>query len=141
MFQSIGFLGTGQMGGALAQAAVKGAGGAAVLLANRTPAKAQALADQLDDVSDSLAMVEDYVYSDDFTDLEDEDDEEDDDAEEALEALEEDGFFELECPNCGDTLVVDKSVLDSGSVACPGCGQEFEIELGYEDEEEDSDEE
>ena len=41
----------------------------------------------------------------------------------------------------GDTLVVDKSVLDSGSVACPGCGQEFEIELGYEDEEEDSDEE
>ena len=30
----------------------------------------QALADQLDDVSDSLAMVEDYVYSDDFTDLE-----------------------------------------------------------------------
>ena len=101
----------------------------------------QALADQLDDVSDSLAMVEDYVYSDEFTELEDDDDEDEDDAEEALEALEEDGFFELECPNCGDTLVVDKSVLASGSVACPGCGQEFEIELGYEDEEEDSDEE
>ena len=42
-----GFIGAGSMGGALAQAAVKGAGGAAVLLANRTPAKAQALADQL----------------------------------------------------------------------------------------------
>ena len=47
MFQSIGFLGTGQMGGALARAAVKGAQGARVLLANRTPVKAQALADQL----------------------------------------------------------------------------------------------
>ena len=35
------------MGGALARAAVKGAQGARVLLANRTPAKAQALADQL----------------------------------------------------------------------------------------------
>lgn len=92
----------------------------------------QALADQLDDVSDSLAMVEDYVYSEEFPPLEDEDDE--DDAEEALEALEEDGFFELECPNCGDSLVVDKDVLDCGSVVCPGCGQEFEIELGYEDE-------
>ena len=57
----------------------------------------------------------------------------------ALEALEEDGFFELECPNCGDTLVVDKSVLDSGSVTCPGCGQEFEIELGYEDEDDQDD--
>ncbi len=93
----------------------------------------QALADQLDDVSDSLAMVEDYVYSDEF----DFDDDEDDDAEEALAALEEDGFFELECPNCGDTLVVDKGVLDSGHVTCPGCGQEFEIELGYEEVDED----
>ena len=97
----------------------------------------QALADQLDDVSDSLALVEDYVYSDEFTE---DDDDDEDDAEEALEALEEDGFFELECPNCSDTLVVDKSVLDSGSITCPGCGQEFEIELGYEDEE-DSEEE
>ena len=101
----------------------------------------QALADQLDDVSDSLAMLEDYVYSEEFPDIEDEYDDEEDDAEEALQALEEDGFFELECPNCDDTLVVDKSVLDSGRVVCPGCGQEFEIELGYEDAEDDSDEE
>ncbi len=99
----------------------------------------QALADQLDDVSDSLAMVEDYVYSGEFESDEDEDDE--DDAEEALAALEEDGYFELECPNCGDTLVVDKSVLDSGSITCPGCGQAFEIELGYEEEADGSDEE
>lgn len=101
----------------------------------------QALADQLDDVSDSLSMVEDYVYSDDydFGDYDEDDDE--DDAEEALAALEEDGFFELECPNCDDTLVVDKSVLESGKVTCPGCGQAFEIELGYEDEEDDSEEE
>lgn len=95
----------------------------------------QALADQLDDVSDSLAMVEDYVYSEEFGFEEDE--EECDDAEEALAALEEDGFFELECPNCADTLVVDKSVLDSGHVSCPGCGQEFEIELGYEEVEDE----
>ena len=38
----------------------------------------QTLADQIDDVSDSLAMLEDYVYSDEF-DFDDEDDEEDDD--------------------------------------------------------------
>lgn len=92
-----------------------------------------ALADQIDDVSDSLGMLEDYVYSDEF----DFDDEDEDDAEEALAALEEDGFFELECPNCGDTLVVDKGVLDSGHVTCPGCGQEFEFELGYEEVDED----
>ncbi len=103
----------------------------------------QALADQLDDVSDSLAMVEDYVYSEDFDfDGEDEDEDEDvDDAEEALAALEEDGFFELECPNCADILMVDKGVLDAGTVACPGCGQEFEIEIGVEDADETEDEE
>lgn len=103
----------------------------------------QALADQLDDVSDSLAMVEDYVYSEDF-DFDDEEDDEDedvDDAEEALAALEEDGFFELECPNCADILMVDKGVLDAGTITCPGCGQEFEIEIGVEDVDDNEDEE
>ena len=44
MFQSIGFIGTGNMGSALAMAADKGAAEGAVLyLANRTPAKAEGL--------------------------------------------------------------------------------------------------
>ena len=41
----IGFIGTGNMGGALARAAAKG--GHTLLLANRTPAKAAALAKEL----------------------------------------------------------------------------------------------
>lgn len=41
----IGFIGTGNMGGALARAAAKG--GHMLLLANRTPAKAEALAQEL----------------------------------------------------------------------------------------------
>lgn len=47
MTASIGFIGTGNMGSALARAVCKSAGGEAVLLANRTPAKAQALAQEL----------------------------------------------------------------------------------------------
>ena len=104
----------------------------------------QALADQLDDVSDSLAMLEDCVYSEEFDfddDEGDEDDDDVDDAEEALAALEEDGFFELECPNCSDILMVDKAVLEAGTVACPGCGQEFEIEIGVEDADDEDEEE
>ena len=42
MFESIGFIGTGAMGSALARAAAKGAQGASILLANRTSAKAEA---------------------------------------------------------------------------------------------------
>ena len=41
----IGFIGTGNMGGALARAAAKG--GHTLLLANRTPAQAEALAQEL----------------------------------------------------------------------------------------------
>ena len=47
MYQSIGFIGTGNMGGALARAAVKEAHGAPVYLANRTPEKARRLAEEL----------------------------------------------------------------------------------------------
>ena len=47
MFGSIGFIGTGTMGSAVALAAVKGAPEASILLANRTPAKAEALAQAL----------------------------------------------------------------------------------------------
>lgn len=48
MFHSIGFIGTGHMGGALARAAAKGAGGNPIYLANRSPEKAKKLARELD---------------------------------------------------------------------------------------------
>ena len=47
MYKSIGFIGTGNMGGAIAAAAANSGLAERILLANRTPAKAQALADQL----------------------------------------------------------------------------------------------
>ena len=52
-----GFIGTGNMGAALAAAAVKGIGGEHVLLANRTPEKAAALADKLGCAAGSNAEV------------------------------------------------------------------------------------
>ena len=47
MFQSIGFIGTGHMGSALARAAAKGAAGAPLYLSNRSPEKAEKLAVEL----------------------------------------------------------------------------------------------
>lgn len=47
MFQSIGFIGTGHMGSALARAAAKGAAGVPVYLSNRSPEKAEKLAVEL----------------------------------------------------------------------------------------------
>lgn len=47
MNNTFGFIGTGNMGGALARAAAKGMDPKNILLANRTPQKAEALAEQL----------------------------------------------------------------------------------------------
>ena len=47
MYQTIGFIGTGNMGSAIAKAAAKSGQAETILLANRTPAKAAALAAEL----------------------------------------------------------------------------------------------
>lgn len=47
MYQTIGFIGTGNMGSAVARAAAKSGLTERIMLANRTPAKAEALAEEL----------------------------------------------------------------------------------------------
>ena len=61
-----GFIGTGNMGGALAKAAGMKLDGEGILLANRTPEKAQKLAEELHaEVTDNLTIAEraDYIFS------------------------------------------------------------------------------
>ena len=61
----IGFIGCGNMGGAVARAVCKGAGAGDVLLANRTPAKAQALAEELGcacGTNEEVASICDFIF-------------------------------------------------------------------------------
>ena len=75
-----------------------------------------ALGEELDAVSDDLADVEEILF-------EDEDDEdgcccgEEDD----------DDFFEVECPNCQEPLVIDEDVLEAGVIECPNCHSQFAV--------------
>ncbi len=66
MFQRIGFIGTGAMGGAVAKIAAESAPGAVLYLANRTGAKAEALAAQLPDAravsNQEVAAVCDLIF-------------------------------------------------------------------------------
>ena len=80
--------------------------------------------EELDALGDSVADLEEAVFDDEeedegFTGFEDEDDEED--------------FFEIPCPTCGEDLVVDDETLAAGVVDCPACGGKFA--LSFEDEE------
>ena len=74
---------------------------------------ALALGEEIDVLSDDLADVEDVVFED-----EDEDDEDD-----------EDDYFEVECPNCEEPLVIDDEVLEEGVVVCPNCDTKFALDL------------
>ena len=77
-----------------------------------------ALGEELDAVSDVLADVEELLYEDD--DDEDEDDE-------CCCDEDEDDFFEVECPNCQEPLVIDEDVLEAGVIECPSCHSQFAV--------------
>ena len=70
---------------------------------------ALALGEEIDVLSDDLADVEEVVF-------EDEDDYDDD-------------WFEVECPNCDEPLIIDDEALEAGVVECPNCQTKFALDL------------
>ncbi len=78
------------------------------------------LNDYVEEIDEDLAELEDDVYEcDGDCDCCDEDcccdeDEEDDDIE----------YYEIECPHCHETVVLDDSI-DPSTIKCPACGEEF----------------
>ena len=74
-----------------------------------------ALGEEIDTLSDDLADVENVVF------------EEDDD-----------DFFEVECPDCGEPLRIDEDVAE-GVVQCPSCESTYSLDLVDDEDEEDED--
>ena len=72
-----------------------------------------ALGEEIDALSDDLADVENYVFDDEDSDL----------------AGEDDDFFEVECPNCEEPLVIDDEALSKGMITCPNCDTAFSLDL------------
>ena len=87
------------------------------------------LGDAIDVLSEDVEDLETIVY-DDWDDYEDE-----------LPFLpeEDDDFFEVECPSCGEDIVIDESALDAGEVACPNCGDKFSLGFDMDDLKDDDD--
>ena len=91
--------------------------------------------DQINDLSDELEDLEADLYEDE--DAEEEDDEADDeDAEsDSDDDIASEPFYEVACPNCGETVYVSEDDLDAGEANCTHCGVTFEVALEGEDEE------
>lgn len=124
------------------------------------------LQSQLDEVTElcdildeDLGSVEEDLYCDDDDDDDDDDYElfetKDDDEDdlfhlgnvidpEDVEFLEDDeeAQYEVQCPTCGDTIIIDESMLEEGGMTCPGCDEYLDFDynsiiLSVEDETED----
>ena len=95
------------------------------------------LEDSVDEIFENLDEYDEMLFDD-----EDEDDEEDEDDKFDPEDLEDD-FYEVVCPNCGETIYFDEDMLDSpDGLICPNCNEPIDLRIPEKlsDEEEDKDE-
>ena len=76
--------------------------------------------DQVDEIDEDLCEVEEFVYSDDFCDCWDDDEEDFSDG---------DAYYEVTCPSCGETTILDEDALLGGEIACPECGEKLEFDF------------
>lgn len=71
------------------------------------------MSEQLDAVDEDLSGVEDIIYDDCDDDCDCCDDE----------------VYEVECPNCHDTIYLDEDMLEEEGIDCPNCGTPLEFDF------------
>ena len=83
---------------------------------------------ELCDILDSdLGEVEEDLY--DFDDCECGCGCEDDDDDDYDFDFDNDELYEVCCPECGDTVILDEYMLEEGSIDCPNCGSCLEFDF------------
>ena len=120
------------------------------------------MAEEIDDVEYDIAELADYCeeLDEDLGDVEevlldmDDEDEDWDDEDECdgdcdaceicgdCEYCDDEDYYEILCPSCGETVCFDESAFDEETLICPACGSEIgeifdedEVDLEPEDEE------
>ena len=95
--------------------------------------------DQINDLSEELEDLEADLYEDDEDDEEPEEEEEDTEEDDNDDDIASEPFYEVACPNCGETVYVSEDDLDAGEANCAHCGVTFEVALEGDEEEPDED--
>lgn len=93
----------------------------------------QSQVDELTELCDildqDLGQVESDIYDDDNFECDECDkclDDEDD--EEGFDFDDEDELYEVTCPSCGDTILIDEGMIEEGSINCPNCNELLEFD-------------
>ncbi len=83
------------------------------------------LTELCDILDEDLGQVEEEIFDCDSCEECDECfSEEDDD----YELDDDDELYEVTCPTCGDTILVDEGMIDEGSINCPNCNELLEFD-------------
>ncbi|MBE6577330.1 MAG: hypothetical protein E7653_04255 [Ruminococcaceae bacterium] len=96
-------------------------------------AETEELRDYIEEIDEDLGDVEELLCDeeDDYDDFECDGDCCNCDEECDID-LEDDEFFEVECPSCGEVICFDGSI-DPEELACPACGEKFECIVDADD--------
>ena len=82
------------------------------------------MADVVGDLDECVADLEEAVYGD-------------DDHDHCDCGCEDEDMYEITCPKCENSIVVDFDVIAAGEILCPNCGETLELDLSDLDEEEE----
>lgn len=93
------------------------------------------LTELCDILDEDLGAVEEDLYDFDEDDFScgdcDECECDEDDLDDDYDFEDDDELYEVTCPSCGDTILLDESIIDEGSMNCPNCNELLEFD--YED--------
>lgn len=78
--------------------------------------------DELTELCEILDEADDDMYELDSLDGDDDDFDDDD--------FDDDELYEVQCPTCGDTILLDDGMLEEGSINCPNCNECLEFDFG-----------
>lgn len=70
--------------------------------------------EQLDAVDEDLADLEEVFY---------------DECDDCCDCGCDDDMYEVQCPNCGETVYFDEDIIMEGVAECPNCGTELEFDV------------
>ena len=100
---------------------------------NALEADNKELHEYVEELDHDLGEVEEELYFDDYDeeydDYDDLNDDEDYEGEDEDFDLDDDGYYEIQCPSCGDIVCFDES-LSLEDLVCPACGEKItDIEI------------
>lgn len=103
-----------------------------VLYVDDLQSQVDELTELCDNLDEDLGEVETEIFGDDDfqcgeCDYLDDDDDDDDDEDYDFDD-DDDELYEITCPTCGDTILLDEGMIEEGSMRCPNCDELLEFD-------------